>query len=157
LKKFSLAAMLLSLASCTGDTPSAVAAKPDSTSGMGQVLTVYNWPDYVAPDTIAHFEKKYDVHVHYEVFTGNEVLDQKLSEDGLSGAARKRGHGCISCAGVVGLSGAAGLAEGGGEGMLKLSPAQPLSHWGRSLRDKGLGSNSGQCEIFCENGLPKPK
>jgi len=84
LKKTFLAAMLMSLASCADDTPSAAAAKPDSAAGMGQVLTVYNWPDYVAPDTIANFEKKYDVHVRYEVFTGNEVLDQKLSEKAIA-------------------------------------------------------------------------
>jgi len=83
LKKILLAAIAVSLASCGGEGSSA-SSKPAVSTGMGPVLTVYNWPDYVAPDTISNFEKKYDVHVRYEIFTGNDVLDQKLNEKAIA-------------------------------------------------------------------------
>jgi len=41
-------------------------------------LHVYNWSDYIAPDTIANFEKETGVAVTYDVYDGNEVLEAKL-------------------------------------------------------------------------------
>ncbi len=46
-------------------------------------LRVYNWSDYIAPDTIARFEQETGVEVTYDVFDSNEVLEAKL----LSGAS----------------------------------------------------------------------
>lgn len=46
-------------------------------------LRVYNWSDYIAPDTIARFEAETGIRVTYDVFDSNEVLEAKL----LSGAA----------------------------------------------------------------------
>ena len=42
------------------------------------VLHVYNWSDYIAPDTIANFEKETGIAVTYDVYDGNEVLEAKL-------------------------------------------------------------------------------
>src|SRR5690348_7406413 len=42
------------------------------------VLHVYNWSDYIAPDTISGFEKETGIRVTYDVYDGNEVLEAKL-------------------------------------------------------------------------------
>ena len=41
-------------------------------------LHVYNWSDYIAPDTVANFEKETGITVTYDVYDGNEVLEAKL-------------------------------------------------------------------------------
>lgn len=49
----------------------------------GPELRVYNWSDYIAPDTVARFESETGIRVVYDVFDSNEVLEAKL----LSGAS----------------------------------------------------------------------
>ncbi len=41
-------------------------------------LHVYNWSDYIAPDTIANFTRESGIAVTYDVYDGNEVLEAKL-------------------------------------------------------------------------------
>jgi putrescine transport system substrate-binding protein len=41
-------------------------------------LHVYNWSDYIAPNTIANFEKESGIAVTYDVYDSNEVLEAKL-------------------------------------------------------------------------------
>jgi putrescine transport system substrate-binding protein len=41
-------------------------------------LHIYNWSDYIAPDTVANFEKETGIAVTYDVYDGNEVLEAKL-------------------------------------------------------------------------------
>jgi len=41
-------------------------------------LHVYNWSDYIAPDTIANFTRETGIAVTYDVYDGNEVLEAKL-------------------------------------------------------------------------------
>lgn len=48
-----------------------------------QVVNVYNWVDYIGEDTLARFEAETGIHVVYDVFDSNDVLEAKL----LSGAA----------------------------------------------------------------------
>lgn len=43
-----------------------------------KVLNVLNWSDYIAPDTIAIFEKETGIKVRYDNFDSNEVLHAKL-------------------------------------------------------------------------------
>ncbi|NDC60849.1 MAG: extracellular solute-binding protein, partial [Betaproteobacteria bacterium] len=43
-----------------------------------KVLNVYNWPDYVAQDMIANFEKETGIKVNYQTFENNEALQAKL-------------------------------------------------------------------------------
>ena len=42
------------------------------------VLHIYNWSDYIAPDTVANFAKETGIAVTYDVYDGNEVLEAKL-------------------------------------------------------------------------------
>jgi putrescine transport system substrate-binding protein len=42
------------------------------------VLNVYNWEDYIAPDTIQNFEKETGIKVRYDTFESNESLNAKL-------------------------------------------------------------------------------
>ncbi|HZK90847.1 MAG TPA: polyamine ABC transporter substrate-binding protein [Stellaceae bacterium] len=51
-------------------TPVAYAEAPE--------LHVYNWSDYIAPDTIPNFTKETGIAVTYDVYDGNEVLEAKL-------------------------------------------------------------------------------
>lgn len=37
-------------------------------------LNVFNWSDYVAPDTIQNFEREFDVRVRYAVYESNEEM-----------------------------------------------------------------------------------
>jgi hypothetical protein len=39
-----------------------------------KVLRVYNWSDYIAPDTLKKFEAETGIHVTYDVFDSNETL-----------------------------------------------------------------------------------
>ncbi len=43
-----------------------------------KVLNIYNWSDYVAPDTVADFEKATGIKVNYELFDSWEMLYTKL-------------------------------------------------------------------------------
>jgi putrescine transport system substrate-binding protein len=43
-----------------------------------KVLNVYNWSDYVAPDTIAEFTKRTGIKVNYDVYDSNDVLEAKI-------------------------------------------------------------------------------
>jgi putrescine transport system substrate-binding protein len=49
----------------------------ESTAG-DRVLNVYNWSDYINPEVITQFEKEYGIHVNYDVFDTNEILETKL-------------------------------------------------------------------------------
>jgi putrescine transport system substrate-binding protein len=63
------------------------AAAPGAASGTAvvtaantepKVLNVYNWPDYIAQDLIAQFEKETGIKVNYQTFENNEALHAKL-------------------------------------------------------------------------------
>ena len=41
-------------------------------------LNIYNWSDYIGENTIANFEKEYNVKVRYDTYDGNETLEAKL-------------------------------------------------------------------------------
>ena len=42
------------------------------------MLRVYNWSDYIAPDTLKKFEAETGIHVTYDVFDSNETLEARL-------------------------------------------------------------------------------
>lgn len=48
-----------------------------------KILNVYNWTSYMDPALLKQFEEETGIHVNYDVFEGDEVLEAKL----LSGAA----------------------------------------------------------------------
>ncbi|MCU1717893.1 polyamine ABC transporter substrate-binding protein [Pseudomonas sp. 5P_3.1_Bac2] len=41
-------------------------------------VRIYNWSDYVAPDTLKEFEQSTGIKNHYDVYDSNEALDAKL-------------------------------------------------------------------------------
>lgn len=43
-----------------------------------KVLNIYNWSDYIAPDTIQNFEKETGIKVRYDTYDNNEILHAKL-------------------------------------------------------------------------------
>lgn len=45
-------------------------------------LNIYNWNDYIAPETVPEFEKATGIKVTYDVFDANETLEAKLSAGG---------------------------------------------------------------------------
>ncbi len=47
-------------------------------SDTDKVLNVYNWSDYIQPAIIADFEKQTGIHVNYDVYDSNEILETKL-------------------------------------------------------------------------------
>jgi putrescine transport system substrate-binding protein len=69
-------AVLLVLGACVAC--SGGGAHGSSASGNEPVLNVYNWSDYVQPAVITDFEKEYGIHVNYDVFDSNEILETKL-------------------------------------------------------------------------------
>lgn len=48
----------------------------------GRELFVYNWEEYIHPDTIPNFEKEFSVKVTYDTYPGNEQLLAKLQAGG---------------------------------------------------------------------------
>ena len=44
----------------------------------GGVLNIYNWSDYIAPDTVPAFQKATGIKVRYDVYDSNETLKGKL-------------------------------------------------------------------------------
>lgn len=48
----------------------------------GGELFVYNWEEYIHPDTIPNFENEFGVKVTYDTFPGNEALLAKLQAGG---------------------------------------------------------------------------
>jgi len=43
-----------------------------------KTLNIYNWSDYIAPDTVKRFEAETKIKVNYDVYDSNEVLESKL-------------------------------------------------------------------------------
>lgn len=66
-----LIAMTTVLGACGGGDPPADGVE-------AAVVHVYNWSDYVAPDTLADFEAQTGIRVVYDVFDSNELLESKL-------------------------------------------------------------------------------
>jgi putrescine transport system substrate-binding protein len=69
-----LSAVLASLAAGCARPAAHVAAA----AANEKVLNVYNWSDYIQPSVIKDFEKETGIHVNYDVFDSNEILETKL-------------------------------------------------------------------------------
>jgi spermidine/putrescine transport system substrate-binding protein len=59
------------------DEPTTVPTE-ELVNGEKQVLNVYNWTTYIAEDTIANFEKLYNVKVVYDTYESNDSLFAKM-------------------------------------------------------------------------------
>jgi putrescine transport system substrate-binding protein len=62
------------LAACV----TAAFAAPATAQEEEKILNIYNWSDYIAPDTVANFEKETGIKVRYDNFDSNEILHAKL-------------------------------------------------------------------------------
>ena len=58
--------------------PAASAAAPAVANAEEKILNIYNWPDYIAKDMVANFEKESGIKVNYQTFENNEALQAKL-------------------------------------------------------------------------------
>jgi putrescine transport system substrate-binding protein len=66
-----------SLSFCVA-TVAALAFSSNALAEEEKVVNIYNWADYIAPDTIKNFEKETGIKVRYDNFDSNEVLHAKL-------------------------------------------------------------------------------
>lgn len=64
----------LLLSACGADD----ASPARSSTGDEKVLNVYNWTDYIGRSTIADFETRTGIKVHYDTYDSNELLETKL-------------------------------------------------------------------------------
>ena len=55
---------------------------PDAPQERAKVVNVYNWADYIAPDTLQKFEAEYGIEVNYDIYDSSEVVDVKLLAGG---------------------------------------------------------------------------
>lgn len=49
-----------------------------SISQAAETVKIYNWSDYIAPDTTKNFQKETGIGFTYDVYDSNETLDGKL-------------------------------------------------------------------------------
>ena len=76
----------LALVACGKKEASSAAAPPVSigsapaavVNAEEKVLNIYNWPDYIAKDMLANFQKETGIKVNYQTFENNEALQAKL-------------------------------------------------------------------------------
>ena len=54
----------------------------NSSQADDKVVHVYNWSDYIAPDTLENFEAATGIKVTYDVYDSNEVMEAKLLAGG---------------------------------------------------------------------------
>ena len=66
-----VAATMLLFSACTTD-------KTAATANNEKIVNVYNWADYIAPDTIEKFEAEYGIKVNYDLYDSSEVIDVKM-------------------------------------------------------------------------------
>ena len=78
-----VAALALSACGKKEELPAPVAAPAGASAAVAvnteeKVLNIYNWPDYIAKDMVANFEKETGIKVNYQTFENNEALHAKL-------------------------------------------------------------------------------
>ncbi len=73
-------AIMATLVVVVAATGLAATSLPTRAQEMDQekVLNIYNWADYWAPDTVANFEKKYGIKVHFDTFGSDNEMEAKL-------------------------------------------------------------------------------
>jgi len=68
----------MSVTLVTGCSRPAANTSADAATANEKILNVYNWSDYIQPSVIKDFEKETGIHVNYDVFDSNEILETKL-------------------------------------------------------------------------------
>jgi putrescine transport system substrate-binding protein len=80
-RRFAMAMLCLTaslMIGCGRSESGAHAAQSVKKSPETQVLNLYTWPDYLAPDTIAAFEKQTGIKVRVSYFDTNETLEGRI-------------------------------------------------------------------------------
>ena len=72
-----LAAVVVAGCGKKAPEPTGTAAAP-AAAAEEKVLNIYNWSDYIAPDTIAKFEKETGIKVTYDEMDSNDTLESKI-------------------------------------------------------------------------------
>jgi putrescine transport system substrate-binding protein len=72
------AAFVLPAILLAGCSRPAAHASADAATASEKVLNIYNWSDYIQPSVIKDFEQQTGIHVNYDVFDSNEILETKL-------------------------------------------------------------------------------
>ncbi|MBP6117279.1 MAG: polyamine ABC transporter substrate-binding protein [Neisseriaceae bacterium] len=81
------AVLSLFLAACGGESKPAASADTDNANaqpeanaqgGSGGYLNIYNWSDYVDPQTVADFGKARNITIRYDYYDSNEALEGKV-------------------------------------------------------------------------------
>jgi putrescine transport system substrate-binding protein len=84
---WSFAFSAIALVACGKKEEPPVAAAPPAPAASApapvvaaeeKLLNIYNWPDYIAKDMVANFEKESGIKVNYQTFENNEALQAKL-------------------------------------------------------------------------------
>ena len=74
-----LAALVLAACGKKSETPVTTSPVAAPVAGAEEkILNIYNWPDYIAKDMVASFEKETGIKVNYQTFENNEGLQAKL-------------------------------------------------------------------------------
>lgn len=68
--------LIACLSACGGASED---AKPAKIVDGSQVVNVYNWPDYIAEDTIRNFENDTGIKVNYQVYSANDTMISQLA------------------------------------------------------------------------------
>ena len=74
-------ALMLVACGKKSDAPVAISSAPAPAplaAAEEKILNIYNWPDYIAKDMVANFEKETGIKVNYQTFENNEGLQAKL-------------------------------------------------------------------------------
>ena len=61
-----------------GGLLAALALAPAAAPAEESILNVYNWADYIGPNTLADFEREYGIEVNYDVYDASPTVDAKL-------------------------------------------------------------------------------
>lgn len=63
--------LLLTILGCSTD-------KTAETASGDNIVNVYNWADYIAPDTIEKFESEFGIKVNYDLYDASLMVDVKM-------------------------------------------------------------------------------
>jgi putrescine transport system substrate-binding protein len=61
-----------------GGEDTAATAGAAGAAGTGRMVNVYNWSDYIAPDTVENFSRDTGIAVTYDTMDSNETLETKV-------------------------------------------------------------------------------
>jgi putrescine transport system substrate-binding protein len=78
LRLLAIAIAALTLIACNNKEAAAPGAQTNAPAAEEKTLNIYNWSDYIAPDTIAKFEAETGISVTYDEMDSNESLESKI-------------------------------------------------------------------------------